>query len=232
MAETPRLDDLIDVIKNRHPDGDTLQQLSDAVVLGQHLGELADHLIGHFVDRARHSGASWTDIGQSMGVTKQAAQKRFVPKESDNSSESDLRTFARYDDAARQVLVLAQQETMAGGHEHIGPQHLLSAMLRNPASRGTRAVEATGTVEAVRAALDERFPATGTPGTAPVSFAPQGKKALELTHREALRLGDEHIGTEHLLLGILDLAEGDTVDLLARCGVTRQSAESALAGLR
>ncbi|GAB4052221.1 Clp protease N-terminal domain-containing protein [Catellatospora paridis] len=231
MAETPRLDDLIDVIKKRHPDGDTLQQLSDAVVLGQHLGELADHLIGHFVDRARHSGASWTDIGQSMGVSKQAVQKRFVPKESD-ASESDLRTFARYDDAARQVLVLAQQEAIAAGHEHIGPQHLVSAMLRNPASPGTRAVAATGTVEAVRAALTERFPATGTPGTAPVPFAPQGKKALELTHREALRLGDEHIGTEHLLLGILDLAEGDTVDLLTRCGVTRENAESALAGLR
>ncbi|MEU7822533.1 Clp protease N-terminal domain-containing protein [Catellatospora sp. NPDC049133] len=61
---------------------------------------------------------------------------------------------------------------------------------------------------------------------------PQGKKALELTHREALRLGDEHIGTEHLLLGILDLAEGDTVDLLTHCGVTRENAEAALARLR
>lgn len=231
MAETPRLDDLIDVIKKRHPDGDTLQQLSDAVVLGQHLGELADHLIGHFVDRARHSGASWTDIGQSMGVTKQAAQKRFVPKESE-ASESDLKTFARYDDAARQTLVLAQQAAIAAGHDHIGPQHLLSAMLGNSDSPGTRAVEATGTVAAVSAALAERFPATGTPGSGPVPFAPQGKKALELTHREALRLGDEHIGTGHLLLGILDLAEGDTVDLLTRCGVTRENAEATLAALR
>ncbi|MEV0453589.1 Clp protease N-terminal domain-containing protein [Catellatospora methionotrophica] len=167
-----------------------------------------------------------------MGVTKQAAQKRFVAKESDNSSESDMRTFARYDDGARQAVVLAQQEAMSAGHDTIGPHHLLSAMLHDPATRGSRAVEATGTVTAVRAAIADRFPATGTPGTAPVSFAPQGKKALELTHREALRLGDEHIGTEHLLLGILDLAEGDTVDLLARCGVTRDSAEAALAGLR
>src|SRR5919206_1521688 len=73
-----RLDDLIAAItKNR---ADALDRLSDAVLLADHLGELADHLIGHFVDQARRSGASWTDIGRSMGVSKQAAQKRFVSK--------------------------------------------------------------------------------------------------------------------------------------------------------
>jgi hypothetical protein len=57
-----------------------LDQLTDAVLAAEALGEVADHLIGHFVDQARRSGASWTDIGTCMGVTKQAAQKRFVPK--------------------------------------------------------------------------------------------------------------------------------------------------------
>ena len=61
---------------------DALDQLTDAVLAADHLGEVADHLIGHFVDQARRSGASWTDIGRSMGVSKQAAQKRFVPKAS------------------------------------------------------------------------------------------------------------------------------------------------------
>src|SRR4051794_6644207 len=73
-----RLDDLIRAIPavNAHP----LDQLSNAVRAAEPLGEVADHPIGHFVDRARRSGASWTDIGRSMGVTKQAAQKRFVAK--------------------------------------------------------------------------------------------------------------------------------------------------------
>ena len=73
-----RLDDLIDVIKRVHDE--PLEQLTDAMLAGEALGEVADHLIGHFVDQARRSGASWTEIGQCMGVTKQAAQKRFVPK--------------------------------------------------------------------------------------------------------------------------------------------------------
>ncbi|MBB0246208.1 ATP-dependent Clp protease ATP-binding subunit, partial [Streptomyces alkaliphilus] len=72
-----RLDDLIQAVERTHTD--TLDRLSAAVIAGEHLGEVADHLIGHFVDRARRSGASWTDIGRSMGVTRQAAQKRFTP---------------------------------------------------------------------------------------------------------------------------------------------------------
>src|SRR5215217_4363065 len=74
-----RLDDLIASIKQVHDD--PLDQLNDAALAAEHLGELADHVVGHFVDQARRSGASWTDIGRSMGVTKQAARKRFVPKD-------------------------------------------------------------------------------------------------------------------------------------------------------
>src|ERR1044072_3853129 len=98
MTETPRLGELIDAVERLHPDGNPLKRLTDAVLIGQPLDELADHLIGHFVDRARHSGASWTDIGQSMGVTKQAAQKRFT----DNASEPlDVSQFARFTPMAR-----------------------------------------------------------------------------------------------------------------------------------
>lgn len=73
-----RLDDLINAITTVH--SEPLEQLATAVLTAEALGDLADHLIGHFVDQARRSGASWTDIGRSMGVSKQAAQKRFVPK--------------------------------------------------------------------------------------------------------------------------------------------------------
>ncbi|GAB3955192.1 hypothetical protein GCM10027614_63740 [Micromonospora vulcania] len=78
ISNAVKLDDLIQAIKKVHTDA--LDQLTDAVIAADHLGEVADHLIGHFVDQARRSGASWTDIGRSMGVSKQAAQKRFVPK--------------------------------------------------------------------------------------------------------------------------------------------------------
>ncbi|HEY8882756.1 MAG TPA: hypothetical protein VIM47_05095, partial [Dermatophilaceae bacterium] len=62
MTNPVRLDDLIEAIKKVH--SDALEQLSDAVIAADHLGDVADHLIGHFVDQARRSGASWTDIGR------------------------------------------------------------------------------------------------------------------------------------------------------------------------
>src|ERR1700709_570179 len=102
-----RLDDLIDAITSV-PSG-ALEQLSDAVLVADHIGDVADHLIGHFVDRARRSGASWTDIGRSMGVTKQGAQKRFVPK--GPSAEPDMQQgFNRFTPPARNVVVTAQNE--------------------------------------------------------------------------------------------------------------------------
>lgn len=82
-----RLDDLIEAIKKVHTNA--LDQLSDAVIAADHLGDIADHLIGHFVDQARRSGASWTEIGTSMGVTRQAAQKRFVAKDPGEVSDLD-----------------------------------------------------------------------------------------------------------------------------------------------
>src|SRR6187200_702020 len=94
MTNPVRLDDLIDAIKKAH--AEPLEQLSDAVIAADHLGDVADHLIGHFVDQARRSGASWTDIGRSMGVTKQAAQKRFVAKAGGDGDLDPSQGFSRF----------------------------------------------------------------------------------------------------------------------------------------
>ena len=99
-----RLDDLIAAIKKTHEDA--LEQLSDAVLAAGHLGDVADHLVGHFVDQARRSGASWTEIGRSMNVTKQAAQKRFVPKAASEAAALDPNAgFARFTPRARNVVM-------------------------------------------------------------------------------------------------------------------------------
>src|ERR1700681_550214 len=125
MTSQVRLDDLIEAIKKVHPDA--LDQLSDAVIAADHLGELADHLIGHFVDQARRSGASWTEIGRSMGVSKQAAQKRFVPK-AESTTLDPSQGFGRFTDRARNVVVAAQNHAHEAGNDDIQPAHLLLAL--------------------------------------------------------------------------------------------------------
>src|SRR6187402_2049815 len=99
MPPSVGLDSLIAGIKKVHDD--PLDQLSSAVMTAEALGEVADHLIGHFVDQARRAGASWTDIGRSMGVTKQAAQKRFTPRE---SAIDPSQGFGRFTTPARHVV--------------------------------------------------------------------------------------------------------------------------------
>ncbi len=229
MQGNVRLDDLITTIKDRHPDGDPLGELSDAVTLAEHIGEIADHLIGHFVDQARRSGASWTDIGHSMGVSKQAVQKRFVPKSSGNSRplQDDLRTFSRFTDKARSVLVKAQEEARTGGHAHIEAGHLVLGLLREPEGLAATTMVALGaSLDAVRDAVTAELGPGDGPGSQPTPFTAQGRKALDLAAREALRLEHDFVGTEHLLLGILSLDDAPVVGTLAGLGVAKQSAEA------
>jgi hypothetical protein len=215
-----RLDDLITAITKNRP-GDALERLSDAVLLGDHLGELADHLIGHFVDQARRSGASWTEIGRSMGVSKQAAQKRFVP---DNPSQG----FSRYTAPARSVVVASMSAAKELGHHEIHPEHLLIGLVAAPETVGARALAEAGvSAEAVRAAAAAALPpAAGADVEAPVlaPFDARARKALELTFREALRLQQESVSTGHVLLALLE--EEPAGGLLARLGVTKAGVDA------
>jgi ATP-dependent Clp protease ATP-binding subunit ClpA len=135
IANPVRLDDLIAAIKTVHDE--PLDQLTDAMLAADALGEVADHLIGHFVDQARRSGASWTEIGQCMGVTKQAAQKRFVPKaQTDPINPND--GFTRFTPRARNVVVESQNKARFMGNDEIQPAHLLLGLFTDSDSRAVR----------------------------------------------------------------------------------------------
>ncbi|MFL4490198.1 Clp protease N-terminal domain-containing protein [Streptomyces sp. VTCC 41912] len=224
MTHPVRLDDLIEGIKKTH--SDVLEQLSDAVIAADHLGEVADHLIGHFVDQARRSGASWTDIGKSMGVTKQAAQKRFVPKASGAGSDlNPSQGFSRFTERARNVVVGAQNEAHAARNDEIRPEHLVLGLLREPEALAVRALADQGvTPQALREAATAALPPAAEELPALTPFDAQSRKALELTYREALRLGHNYIGTEHLLLALLEQENGSGP--LTDLGVEKAAAEA------
>ncbi|KAA0935801.1 Clp protease N-terminal domain-containing protein [Streptomyces apricus] len=219
-----RLDDLIEAIKKVHEDA--LDQLQDAVLAADHLGDVADHLIGHFVDQARRSGASWTDIGRSMGVTRQAAQKRFVPK-----AEADLdpsQGFSRYTPRARNVVVVSQEEARTAGNDQIRTEHLVLGLITEADGLGAKAITAQGvTLDAVREAASTALPARAESMPALVPFDAGAKKVLELTFREALRLGHNYIGTEHVLLALLEHEAGTGV--LSGLGIDKARAEANVA---
>jgi hypothetical protein len=223
LTDPVRLDELIRGVNLTSTDA--LARLSTAVMVADHLGEIADHLIGHFVDQARRSGASWTDIGRSMGVTKQAAQKRFVPKGPGGPADLDpSQGFSRYTQRARNAIVSAQNEARSAHGVEILPQHLVLGLLADPSALAMRALLDLGIPpDAVRQATMATLPAPVDDVPALIPFDTRARKVLELTFREALRLGHQHVGTEHLLLALLE-AEADD-GLLTSLGVSRERME-------
>ncbi|MFB7371521.1 Clp protease N-terminal domain-containing protein [Streptomyces sp. NPDC056222] len=226
MTVPVRLDDLIEAIKKTNTDA--LDQLSNAVIAADHLGDVADHLIGHFVDQARRSGASWTDIGRSMGVTRQAAQKRFVPKDPDAEKMDPNAGFSRFTPRARNVVVASQNEATAAGNAEIGTGHVALGLLAEPEGIAMHWITAQGvTPEALRAAVTPTLPAAAEEAPALTPYDAAAKKVLELTFREALRLGHNYVGTEHILLALLEFEDGDGV--LTGLGLDKAQAEADIA---
>ena len=221
-----RLDELIEAIKRVHPDA--LDQLSDAVMVADHLGDVADHLIGHFVDQARRSGASWNEIGRSMGVTKQAAQKRSAAKAETAAALDPNAGFGRFTDRARNVVVSSQNEARAAGNPEISPEHLVLGLLAEPEALAAKAIVARGVpLVRVREAVAAALPAAVDQVPDLIPYDARGKKVLELTFREALRLGHNYVGTEHILLALLEEEDGKGV--LADLGLEKAAVEETLA---
>ena len=230
IGEPVRLEDLVGFVTSEQPNGDALEQLSEAVLVAERLGELSDQLVGHFVGLARGGGASWTDIGRSLGVSKQAAQKRFVSS-ADSAALKPGRAFARFTDRAKHVVIAAQSEARSRGNPEVGTEHLLLGFLSEPQCLAVRAIESFGAsrnslVGAVESSLGP--PQTSVPGHIP--FSRGAKKVRNLALREALRMGHNYIGTEHMLLALLRDDKSTGARILVDLGVTRKGAESWIVG--
>jgi len=127
--------------------------------------------------------------------------------------------FERFTDRARRVLVLAQEEARLLNHNFIGTEHILLGLIHEGEGVAAKALESLGiSLEAVREKVEETIgPAgSGTMGSPP--FTPRAKKVLELSLREALQLGHNYIGTEHMLLGLVREGEGVAAQVLVSLG--------------
>jgi ATP-dependent Clp protease ATP-binding subunit ClpC len=124
--------------------------------------------------------------------------------------------FERFTERGRQSVVLAQDEARALKHNYIGTEHLLLGLLRERDGIPVRVLDAFGiTVEEVRMQVARLVGQGDEVTTGQIPFTPRAKKVLELSLREALRLGHREIGTEHVLLGLLREGDGVAVRILA-----------------
>jgi len=231
MSEFPvPLDNLIAYVKALHPDGGPLENVADAFAVAAQLNEQSDAVLGYFVDQARKSGASWSQIGTAMGVSKQAAQKRFFAPAPGSPMPEGARAFSRFTDRAVRVLYAAGK---LADPQPMGAAHLTAALFTEPEGVAAKAFAAAGlSPEQVCAALGTG-PAAPVPGSEPLrlkgtlralTFDEAAKAALNGSLKWALRLGHNYIGTEHLLLGVLS-AGGPVTEALTGLGLTPERGE-------
>jgi ATP-dependent Clp protease ATP-binding subunit ClpC len=129
--------------------------------------------------------------------------------------------FERFTDRARRVIVLAQEEARLLDHDHIGTEHILLGLVHEGDGVAARALESLGIrLDAVRREVEAIIGQGDSPPSEHIPFTPEAKKVLELSLREAIQLGHNDIGTEHILLGLLREGEGVGCQVLVKLGAT------------
>jgi hypothetical protein len=228
MTPAPSLQELIQSVHTDATSDDALDQLAQASRTAAGLEEVGDALLGHFVDQSRRSGRSWSQISAALGVSKQAAHKRFSFDPS--TLEADSPTFERFTPRARAVLKGATEQAAKRGHEQVETDDLLLTLFEPTSSLAAEVLLAAGIT---REACEEQLPAEGAGRTATETagrrpFAVEAKYVIRSALEEALSLGHNYIGTEHLLLGLYHNPEDHTTKTLVALGLHYEDARDRL----
>jgi ATP-dependent Clp protease ATP-binding subunit ClpC len=155
------------------------------------------------------SGQAWLSVNYSQTCGRQLSGQGNRLKA--HNQEGNL-MFERFTDRARRVVVLAQDEARMLNHNYIGTEHILLGLIHEGEGVAAKALESMGiSLTAVRAQVEETIGQGQNPTSGHIPFTPRAKKVLELSLREALQLGHNYIGTEHILLGLMREGEGVAV---------------------
>jgi Clp amino terminal domain, pathogenicity island component len=216
-SSNPSLQDVIQLVEveNHQP----LSRLSAASALVRDMAEVGDAALGYFVDQARHAGHSWSEIGEALGVSKQAAQQKHVGRVSLGLKGP---TFQRFTPRARNVLSAAEPIARNLGHAYIGTEHLLLALYREPEGLAAQIlVESDLPAEEAEAAVSQRTERGGSTPEGNLSFTAKAISMFSAALASALELGHNYIGTEHLLLGLVQ-GDGLAAEVLEGAGLSEQ----------
>ena len=160
-------------------------------------------------------GWPWSRYRPPCGTMSMAGKCRL----NDLGSMGCCWMFERFTDRARRVVVLAQEEARMLNHNYIGTEHILLGLIHEGEGVAAKALESLGiSLEAVREQVEEIIGQGQQAPSGHIPFTPRAKKVLELSLREALQLGHNYIGTEHILLGLIREGEGVAAQVLVKLG--------------
>ncbi|HEY8457516.1 MAG TPA: Clp protease N-terminal domain-containing protein [Actinopolymorphaceae bacterium] len=206
-----------------------LARIRDAQRAATRLEALAHHLVAHFVDQARQHGASWTSIGGALGVTRQAAQQRFVPSVTGGLESALERGALPYSARARTALLAARTVAIDRGDPTLEDVHLLIGLLATRRGVVADLIKACGLRVAdvrrsawLRLSRDDQSAVRSAPrtsGQGEPALSRSISRVLDVATREALRMARQEVGTEHLLLGLAADQDPTARSALAEAGL-------------
>jgi hypothetical protein len=200
MTPAPTLQELIHEVDQDSPSDEPLKRLETAAGMIRSLSDAGDAALGYFVDQARRAGHSWSEIGESLGVSKQAAQQRQVVRALGLTTV----TFERFTERARRVVASSEECAREFQHNYVGTEHLLLAQYSMPEGLGAQILTESGlSADVVRKAIRDRVGNGASVPDGHLPFTPRANEALTGALAAALELGHNYIGTEHLLLGLV-----------------------------
>lgn len=223
MTEPMSLRHLIDQVDDGG--GDELAKLDRAEEFARKLQHLGDRLIGYFVDEARAAGHSWADIGRRLNISRQAAQQRYTPR-SAMLTIDDLKFVQYATERTRNTLRRAEDLARQHRHTYVGSEHLLLAILTETQCLAVKILIDLGApVDTLAQSLSDQIQDGATDTTGPLPLSPQGRSALDASIGEALELGHNYLGTEHILIGLFRGGLATTV--LTDAGLTQDQVRAA-----
>ena len=212
MVPVPEVDQLAAEISAGSP----LERLAAATTLAARMRSRGDQLLDQFVDEARAQDVSWSDIGEVLGTTKQAAQQRFAVLADPPPDQAPFGLTG----AAAGVLRGAEREARALGHHYVRPEHIVAGVLTQPEELGAIALIELGvTRDRIRTAIVRRLGRADARPTGSLGVAPQTKRLLELAHATGRTLCHKCPRTEHILLAAVSpKLQSPAASVLAQAG--------------
>ena len=229
----PDLDDLIAEVDRRcdtahRPDGkeqpDWLALLTVAAQLAGQLQVLADDLVEDYVEHCRMHGSSWTDIGASLGVTRQAVQQRFHAPHKRYGPETMT-------DDLRQAMVHVKQAAVHHRNNYIGTEHLLWGLTTEDNS-ATRLLRAAGvSPETVHRSVGTRLSMGASQAAERIAWTPYSRKAIAIAEARSEQNGSDRIDCEDLLIGLAQAGRGVAATVLTDAGFDPTTLDATPAGI-
>lgn len=228
----PDLDDLIAEVDRtcdtaHRRDGqqpDWIELLTAAARLAGQLQALADDLVEDYVEHCRLHGCSWTDIGTALGVTRQAAQQRFL---------TPHREYApgELSEEIRQAMTQMKQAAVLHRNNYIGTEHLLWGIAAEDNSATKLLASMDIPLTDLRRSVNARLGLGASKAAERIAWTPYSRKAMAVARELATEAGSSTIGCDHLLVGLARVGRGVAAAVLRECGAEPAELESAYAQL-